>query len=69
VVFLKKHQQAFEQLRDAIEAAIVALHSPAPATTPATGLSSQLAQLAELRASGDLSESEFLTAKKALLQG
>jgi hypothetical protein len=66
VVFLKKQQPAFEHLRDSIEAAISGLHRPAPPAAPAN-ISSQLAQLAELRTTGALSETEFQTAKLSLL--
>jgi hypothetical protein len=68
VVFTKKQQPPFEQLRDAIEAAISGLHRPA-APAPSAGLGSELAQLAQLRATGALSEAEFQTAKQSLLHG
>lgn len=66
VIFIKRHQTEFEQLRGAIEAAISALHRPA-APAVQDSLSAQLAQLADLKASGALSDREFQAAKQSLL--
>lgn len=68
VVFTRKRQPAFEQLRSEIEAAMVRrMASPASAVA-APSLADQLTQLTQLRAAGALSEEEFQAAKARLLQ-
>lgn len=68
LIFTRKQQPQFEALRAEIEAAIVAMSAPRVVQSPTgTGLADQLAQLAQLRSSGALSEQEFLAAKARLL--
>ncbi|MGH4015246.1 MAG: DUF4429 domain-containing protein [Pseudonocardiaceae bacterium] len=64
VIFWTRQQAAFEQLRDAIEAAMV---TPAGAVQP--DAVDQLRRLAELRDAGVVSSEEFNTAKARLLGG
>lgn len=65
VTFLKRHQPEFEQLRDAVEAAILAAHGPQQTPPDVVG---QLQQLGQLRDAGVLTQEEF-DAKKAELLG
>lgn len=72
VLVAKSHKKEFEELRDAIEAAIAALHqTPAPPPpTPSVASPSrveQLRELAELRDSGVLTEDEFAAEKARVL--
>jgi hypothetical protein len=65
VVFTKKQQPAFEQLRAALEAAMAEQH--APAAPAAASLADELAKLAALRDQGVLSPQEFEQQKARLL--
>ena len=70
VTFNKKWLGHFNVLAKRIRDAQAALVVPAPAVAPvapAQGLGDQLARLAELRASGALSDDEFSAAKAKLL--
>jgi hypothetical protein len=68
VVFTKKQQAAFEALRDDIEQAITARHTPqAPQAAAAPDLMDQLGKLAALRDSGVLTDDEFAAQKARLL--
>jgi hypothetical protein len=78
VMFTKKQQPQFEQLRAAIEQAIERTHQPQPLHQPQVGppareaqgdLVGQLNQLAELRRQGALTEPEFQSAKQQLING
>jgi hypothetical protein len=66
VVFTKKQQPAFEQLRTALEQAIAERHAPA-APAPATSVADELAKLAELHQQGILTDQEFAAQKQRLL--
>ncbi len=70
VVFTKKQQPAFEQLRHEIEQALIRRHAPAQPVAPASPVSAsipeQIEQLARLRESGAITEDEY-TAKKVEL--
>jgi hypothetical protein len=68
VTFMKNRQKAFEELRNAVQAAISA-PTPAPVATMSSKLVSELRQLAELRDSGALTEDQFEAAKAQLLSG
>jgi hypothetical protein len=71
VLFTRKQQPAFDELRTAIEQAIAASSAPQPVYVPQApaGLAAQLQQLDQLRQSGALSEHEFAQAKTRLLSG
>jgi hypothetical protein len=70
VMFTRKQQPAFDQLRAAVEQAIAASSVPQPAyAPPAAGLAGQLQQLDQMRQSGALSDQEFAQAKARLLSG
>jgi len=66
VIFTRSQQPEFEQLRDAVEAAMVA---PAPSVAAAPDVVDQLRRLAELRDAGVVNSEEFETAKVRLLGG
>lgn len=68
VPFWRKSQPAFEQLRDAVEAAIATMRGGAPASAP-LDVADQLTKLAGLRDSGDLTPAEFEAQKRRLLGG
>ena len=68
VLFGVTQKAAFEQLRDAVQAAIVQRHAPiTPAATAPTGVAAELKQLGELRESGVISPEEFEAQKAKLL--
>jgi Domain of unknown function (DUF4429)/Short C-terminal domain len=67
VLFTKKQQADFEQLRDEIERAIVARHAPAVPSAAAPDLADQLGKLAALRDGGILTDEEFAVQKARLL--
>jgi hypothetical protein len=69
VVFTKKQQPAFEQVRDAVEAAIGARHAPAPEAASPASVADELGKLAALRDQGVLTAEEFEAAKRRLLGG
>ena len=73
VMFTRKQQPAFDQLRAAVEQAIVASMAPQSAYAPPpqqpVGFVGQLQQLEQLRQSGALSDQEFQQAKARLLSG
>lgn len=66
VIFTRKQQPAFEQLRSAVEAAIAGSGQLQP-VQPQNGLAGQLQELARLHQSGVLSDAEFGAAKARLL--
>jgi hypothetical protein len=63
VLFTKQQMPAFEQLRGAVEQAISAAHQP----TQQVAASVDIAHLAELHASGVLTDAEFTAAKAKTL--
>ncbi|GAB2912979.1 DUF4429 domain-containing protein [Streptomyces mayteni] len=71
VTFQARQQAAFEQVRDAIQQAITAQHTPqAPAPTPpaaAPPIADELTKLAALRDQGVLTDQDFEQAKNRLL--
>jgi hypothetical protein len=67
VVFTRRQQPQFEALRAEIETAIMARSSPQQVSSPAGALADQLAQLAQMRSAGLLSDREFDAAKTRLL--
>lgn len=67
VVFTRKQQPDFEQLRAALEQAIAAQHAPQAASAAPASLADELAKLAGLRDQGILSDSEFEAQKARLL--
>ncbi|MFJ5259101.1 DUF4429 domain-containing protein [Streptomyces sp. NPDC088387] len=67
VVFTKKQQPEFEQLRAAIEQAIAAGHAPQAPAAAAPSLADELTKLAALRDQGILSPAEFEAQKARLL--
>lgn len=68
VVFTKKQQSEFENLRAALDQAIAAQHAPsAPAAATPASLADELAKLAQLRDQGILSHEEFEAQKARLL--
>lgn len=66
IVFIREQEPPFRALREAIEAAIAAFHTPAE---PGAGsdLGTQLQQLSSLHAQGVLTDAEFQAAKARLL--
>lgn len=66
VVFLKKSNDDFVAIRDAVEAAITG-STPVPAATPQADAANQIAKLAALHAQGILSDDEFAAAKAKAL--
>lgn len=66
VVFTRKQQPAFEELRAAIEEAIAQLHAP-QVSAASVSLADELRKLAELRDQGVLSDTEFEAQKARLL--
>lgn len=66
VIVMKKHAAAFDELRAAVEAAIVQQHGHRQAAAPASA-AAEVAQLAALHASGALTDEEFAAAKAKLL--
>jgi hypothetical protein len=66
VIVMKSQAAPFLELRDAVEAAIVAQHTPQAAAVPASG-AVEVARLAELHASGILTDDEFAAAKTRAL--
>jgi hypothetical protein len=60
-------QRGAAELRNLIDAAHAPAHQ-APASVPAASMASELAQLAELRGAGHLSEEEFAAAKQQILE-
>lgn len=71
VVFTKKQQPAFEELRQALDVAISAQHAPAAAVAApsAASMADELAKLAALVQSGAITQEEFRQAKARLLGG
>lgn len=67
VVFTKKQQGSFEELRAAIEQAIAQQHAPQAAAAAPASLADELAKLAALRDQGILSAAEFDAQKARLL--
>jgi len=69
VMFTRKQQPAFDELRGQLERAIVARHAPATAAGagPAPDLADQLGKLAALRDAGVLTDEEFAVQKARLL--
>jgi hypothetical protein len=65
VIVMKKHAPAFNELRAAVEAAIVEHH--APRQVAAVSGAAELAQLAALHASGAVTDEEFAAAKAKAL--
>jgi hypothetical protein len=71
VTFYRQHANAFEQLRDAVQAAIAGLHAPSASPSPpapAGSVADELTKLVGLRDAGVLSDAEF-DAQKAKLLG
>lgn len=66
VIVMKKHAPAFDELRAAVEAAIVEQHAPREVAAPVSG-AAEVAHLAELHASGVLTDEEFTAAKAKAL--
>lgn len=69
VLFTRKQQAAFEQLRAAVEQAIAARHSPQPQHAAPASVADELVKLAQLRDQGVLSPVEFEQQKARLLRG
>ena len=78
VMFTKKQQPEFEELRAAIEQGIAEGHQPVPARhaapilappSPGADMVGQLNQLADLHRQGALSDQEFQAAKFRLING
>lgn len=67
MIFTRKQQPAFEQLRRAIEDAM-SVPPPIQQVAPPSGLADQLAKLSQLRSTGALSDAEFEAAKAQLLR-
>lgn len=71
VVFTKKQAPVFEQLRQAVEAAIAQRYAPQQAYAPsaAPSVADELAKLGQLVQQGLLSRDEYEAQKARLLQG
>lgn len=72
MIFTRKQQQEFDQLRMTIEEAVVAVRMSRPVVQREQhafggGTAGQLAQLSHLHASGALSDEEFVAARSRLL--
>jgi hypothetical protein len=72
LIFTRKQQEEFDRLRTTVERAVVAVHVPRPVVSREQqafggGIAGQLAQLAQLHASGALSNDEFAAAQSRLL--
>lgn len=69
VMFQKKHQVAFDAIREHVEATIVRRSSsnPSQSSTAPSSLADELKKLAELRDAGVLSDEEFASQKSKLL--
>jgi hypothetical protein len=72
MIFTRKQQAEFDQLRSAVEQAVDAVHVPRPVVQREQqafggGIAGQLAQLAHLHASGALSDDEFASARSRLV--
>ncbi|MDQ8040504.1 DUF4429 domain-containing protein [Cellulosimicrobium sp. XJ-DQ-B-000] len=66
VIVTKAQQEVFLQLREAVEAAIVARHAPAAPAAPVSG-AEEVERLADLHQRGILSDEEFTAAKARAL--
>lgn len=70
VIFTRKQQPQFDQLRYAIDQAVAAQHAPSPAVdhpTPAPSMVDELSKLANLFEQGLISREDYDLAKKRLL--
>jgi hypothetical protein len=72
MIFTRKQQQQFDQLRTTVEEAVVAVRVARPVVQREQhafggGIAGQLAQLSNLHASGALSDEEFTSARARLL--
>lgn len=72
MIFTRKQQAEFDQLRSTVEQAVDAVHVPRPVAQREQhafggGIAGQLAQLTHLHASGALSDAEFVSARSRLL--
>ncbi|MGW2048609.1 DUF4429 domain-containing protein [Streptomyces sp. NPDC001858] len=68
VIFTRKQQAGFEQLRAAIDQAIAAQHA-APQIAQLAGVADQLAKLADLHKQGVITVEEFEAGKNRILGG
>jgi len=68
VMFWRKEQPAFEQLRDAIQSAL-ARHHGHPLSTEPHSVADELAKLVDLHVRGHLTDAEFANQKLKLLKG
>jgi hypothetical protein len=72
LIFTRKQQEEFDRLRSTVERAVLTAHVPKPVASREQqafggGIAGQLAQLAQLHASGALSNDEFTAARSRLL--
>ncbi|MEU3681471.1 DUF4429 domain-containing protein [Streptomyces sp. NPDC030592] len=67
VVFTKKQQSAFEELRNALDQAIAAQHTSQTLATAPTSVADELTKFAQLAQQGIISQDEFEQQKSRLL--
>lgn len=67
VVFTKKQQSAFEELRHALDQAIAARHTSQTSAAAPTSVADELTKLAQLAQQGIISQAEFEQQKSRLL--